>query len=320
MTNPIAVAYRGYLRCFSSLGHLCSGPYHGACDVLAMLRALAGPAPAAPLPKVSFSELDEDATRAGEVYRGVGVAVGVIGIAILFCALAPLMFVLSHHAAQIIGVLKVALMLAALALLLFGIHSQLRARWIALRREAERLRYRGVRATIEALAVLGLPALAAEPADATASRDAARQALCAELDRVLHGETSQIAYNTRKACQYLHIEEFADTLGWMGFSLALLAAVLHLFWHHPFLIFFTAFVPTLVGGIHGINQFLRIRELAEHHGKMAGRLNTIANELASPTAVDDARLVVLARQAVQALQDHDAHWEEEVAKHALKAG
>lgn len=53
---------------------------------------------------------------------------------------------------------------------------------------------------------------------------------------------------------------------------------------------------------------------------MAERLNTIANELASPTAVDDSRLVVLAGQAVQALQDHDAHWEEEVAKHALKAG
>src|SRR3546814_18543072 len=73
----------------------------------------------------------------------------------------------------------------------------------------------------------------------------------------------------------------------MGFSLALVAALLHLFWHQPILIFFTAFVPTLVGGIHGINQFLRIRELAEHHGKMAERLIVIANELASPDAVND---------------------------------
>ncbi|PIX61060.1 MAG: hypothetical protein COZ47_03960 [Lysobacterales bacterium CG_4_10_14_3_um_filter_64_11] len=320
MTNPIAATYRGYLACFAAFGHLFSGPYHGTCDVLARLRALLGRAAVAAPAGVTFSDIDSAATRAGEVYRGVGVAVGVSGIAILFCALAPLMFALSHHAAQIIGVIKVALMLLALALLLYGIHSQLRSRWITLRRQAERLRYRRLRHSIEALALLDQAAPEGDGAAADLPRLEARRTLQTELDGVLHGGSSQIAYNTHKAAQYLHIEEFADSLGWMGFSLALAAAVAHLVWHHPILIFFTAFVPTLVGGIHGINQFLRIRELAEHHGKMADRLRMVADELALPTAVDDERLVVLARQAVQALQDHDAHWEEEVARHALKAG
>src|SRR3546814_9973927 len=58
------------------------------------------------------------------------VAVGVLGVAILFCALSPLMFVLSHHAAGVIAVIKVALMVAVLSMLLYGIHSQLRVRWI----------------------------------------------------------------------------------------------------------------------------------------------------------------------------------------------
>jgi len=319
MTHPIAAVYRSYLHGFSRLGRLCSGPYHGMCGMLAALRKLAGTAEEAPILDSSFAALDRQATRAGEVYRGVGVAVGVIGVAILFCALAPLMFVLSQRAAGVVGVAKVALMLAALGLLLYGIHSQLRSRWIALRREAERLRYRRLRASIEALAAVDAPAPAAA-ADDLAPHDAARQALQAELDRVLRGERSQIAYNRRKAGQYLHIEEFAESIGWMGFAAALVAAVLHLFWHRPVLIFFTAFVPTLVGGIHGINQFLRIRELAEHHGKMAERLAAIAAELYAAEPVAAARQVVLARQALQALQDHDAHWEEEVAKHALKAG
>lgn len=314
MTNPIAAAYRGYLRCFSTFGQLCSGPYHGVCELLSVLRNLLGTATVVPIAEATFLQADREATRAGEVYRGVGVAIGVLGVAILFSALAPLMFVLSDGAAERIGVAKVVLMLALLALLLYGMHSQLRSRWIALRRQAERLRYRGLRRNIEALASLE------ESADADVHRLAMRLALQAELEQVLQGDSSQIAYNAHKARQYLHIEEFADTLGWIGFTMALVAAVLHLFWHRPILIFFTAFVPTLVGGIHGINQFLRIRELAEHHGKMAERLIAVAAELTAPEAVDDARLVVLARQVLQALQDHDAHWEEEVARHALKAG
>lgn len=320
MTNPIATVYRGYLRCFSLFGNLCSGPYHGFCELLSTLKSVVGTSEVVTPPDATFAEIDRSATRAGEVYRGVGVAVGVLGVAILFCALSPLMFVLSHHTAGVIALIKVALMVAVLSMLLYGIHSQLRVRWISLRRQAERLRYRGLRRNIEALDALEQAArLDTHPAS-TVDRSAARQALQAELDTVLRGESSQIAYNAYKARQYLLIEEFADTLGWMGFSLALVAALLHLFWHQPILIFFTAFVPTLVGGIHGINQFLRIRELAEHHGKMVERLIVIANELTKPETVDDARMVILARQALQALQDHDAHWEDEVAKHALKAG
>lgn len=318
MTNPIAAAYRGYLRCFSTFGRLCSGPYHGVCELLSVLRNLIGTATVDAMADATFLQVDRQATRAGEVYRGVGVAIGVLGVSILFSALAPLMFMLSDGAAERIGVAKVVLMLALLALLLYGIHSQLRSRWIALRRQAERLRYRGLRRNIEALESLEESAQGLESAEA--HRLAMRLALQAELEQVLLGDSSQIAYNAHKARQYLHIEEFADTLGWIGFTMALAAAVLHLFWHRPILIFFTAFVPTLVGGIHGINQFLRIRELAEHHGKMAERLIAVAAELAAPEAVDDARLVVLARQVLQALQDHDAHWEEEVARHALKAG
>src|SRR3546814_9517432 len=152
-------------------------------------------------------------------------------------------------------------MVAVLSTLLYGIHSQLRVRWISLRRQAERLRYRGLRRNIEALDALERVAEPSTHPQPAVDQSAARQSLQAELDAVLRGESSQIAYNAYKARQYLLIEEFADTLGWMGFSLALVAALLHLFWHQPILIFFTAFVPTLVGGIHGDRKSTRLREL-----------------------------------------------------------
>src|SRR3546814_14124882 len=82
------------------------------------------------------------------------------------------------------------------------------------------------RSALDALERVAEPSTHPQPA---VDQSAARQSLQAELDAVLRGESSQIAYNAYKARQYLLIEEFADTLGWMGFSLALVAALLHLF-------------------------------------------------------------------------------------------
>src|SRR3546814_11984313 len=102
---------------------VCSSDlYHGICELLSTLKTAVGTSEVTISSDATFAEIDRSATRAGEVYRGVGVAVGVLGVAILFCALSPLMFVLSHHAAGVIAVIKVALMVAVVSMLLYGIH------------------------------------------------------------------------------------------------------------------------------------------------------------------------------------------------------
>src|SRR3546814_11616444 len=91
------------------------------------------------------------------------------------------MFVLSHHAAGVIAVIKVALMVAVLSMLLYGIHSQLRVRWISLRRQAERLRYRGLRRNIEALDALERVAEPSTHTQQAVGQSAARQTYEAEI-------------------------------------------------------------------------------------------------------------------------------------------
>src|SRR3546814_13823325 len=89
---------------------VCSSDlYHGICELLSTLKTAVGTSEVTISSDATFAEIDRSATRAGEVYRGVGVAVGVLGVAILICALSTLMLVLSDPAAGVIAEIKVDL-------------------------------------------------------------------------------------------------------------------------------------------------------------------------------------------------------------------
>src|SRR3546814_10636803 len=77
MTNPIATVYRGYLRCFSLFGNLCSGPYHGICELLSTLKTAVGSSEVTISSAATFAEIQRSAHRAGAGYRGGGGAGGV---------------------------------------------------------------------------------------------------------------------------------------------------------------------------------------------------------------------------------------------------
>lgn len=239
---------------------------------------------------------DGSATRLGNLYRGMGVVVGLLGAAIVFSALLPVGFHLEEETTLAIGVIEVVLMLAMALIVLGGIRYGIRDRWVIARREAEKQRY----------SVL-YSELTQESADGVRIREL--------LEPVIKG---QVDYNKSKMKQYESIEIFSDRLSWLGFFLALTAAIAHFFLHAPWLIFFTAFGPALVGAIHGINGFLRIGDLAEDHGKMYQRLKELLEklEVTSTSNLDEIRKIGAA--AYDLLSDRDAHWEAMARKLGLK--
>lgn len=254
----------------------------------------------------TFESLDREATAAGNTYRGIGVMVGGLGIAIIFCALAPVIFPVEGSLAHIFDVAKVVLMLAMLLLVIWGIASRRQSKWIVLRSKAEYLRYQELREAIECLK--------ADP-----SSPANQSALRESLTKILDGHEGQIRYNALKARQYGAIEKFTDKFSWFIFATALIAAVAHLFWQTSWLLLFTAFLPALLGGVHGINGFLRLGDLAEDHEKMANRLQALSTRLAHPDVNDSNSLIELAEAAKEQLSSRDVRWSEFAEKHALRA-
>lgn len=268
---------------------------------------------------ITIEALDKSATRDGNAYRGAGVLIGLLGVAIVFCAVASSAFKLEEGGLKVaFGIAKVSMMLAMVLIIWwYQRHNYLKESWIEKRREAERLRYEKLCQLKDALAE---------------SRDAqTAQALYDELDyRLFHPKEGQLAYNRIKATQYLRIESFANRLTLLGFALALIAACWILISdiipeHVPeqsWLILFTAFVPALVGSIHGVNGFLNVSALADDHAGMADFLEDLELQLkgiASLTSqVQLEALVIIAGKAYQQLMGHDAVWAEKTDKAQLK--
>jgi hypothetical protein len=265
----------------------------------------------------SFKDIDTSATKLGKAYRGVGVLVGMLGIVIVFSAVVPVALQIENETwLRPLGALKVAMMLGMLVLVYeIGRKSGIKTRWIAARREAERLRYEELRMLKDALH--------AKPDNASAGK------VYNELTHILDGKWGQILYNAGKAQKYKAIERASELLSWLGFGIGLVSAIWLLFsefgWivHRPWLIFGTAAVPAFVAGIHGINGFLNISALAEEHEKMAQFLRGISAELGKtgPKKTDpnySEAILLIAERAYSQLVDRDVQWAESTKKVSLK--
>lgn len=245
---------------------------------------------------------DTSATDYGNAYRGVGVLTGLLGIAIVFAAVAPGAFELENILAlRCFGILKVSMMCLMLFLVYtVGQRSGLKDRWISARRESEKDRYQTLRELIQLLEG-GKNEQHAAP-------------VVAELSRILLGENGQIHYNRNKAHQYEAIEKAAVGISWTGFFCALVCAFLillaefHWIHHQSALILGTAFLPALVGGVHGINGFLTVGNLAADHKAMADYLHKSSDALHSLAVKDVDQVLEIARSTYMRLEGRDAEW------------
>lgn len=294
--------YRKYLRWISWLGGYRQKKHPQAQHVT--LREV----------NPDFDVADRNAARYGDQYRGAGVAVGLLGISIVFVALAPVG--LSIHSGRVLvgmGALKIALMLWILWLVFqFGQRSKLSQLWIETRCKAEELRYSK------------LKRLKNDLARSSIKSEDQTQMLHDELSSILSGnnDDGQIRYNQSKGEMYEAIERFGERLSWWGFALALVCAIMlllsevHLVGHMPWLIFGTAALPALVGGIHGINGFLKIGALAEEHLVMAKLLKGFSIELEHTPISDADSVLAIAERTYGQLVSRDVLWGESTQKSA----
>lgn len=248
-----------------------------------------------------FIEMDEEATYLGDRYRGIGVTVGLFGVLIVFCAVAPIGFQSGHTTTLVFTIVKILTMLSMAYLVWKTINSKLRSRWIEARLNAEILRYKHLRDLIEWLNN--------NPDDEVKS-----DKLVIELEKIFD---EQIEYNQLKSIQYRSIVTFSERLGWIGFLIALVGACMHLFMHDSWLIFPTAFVPALVGTIHGINGFLHLSDLSEDHASMANRLDKTRKEIKEFRS-DPKKILELSKAVYQILTNRDVQWVETAEKLGLK--
>jgi len=291
--------FNGYLRCMAALGRFAGR--HGAKS---HGERLADAGTNVDLSGLSYEAADEMAVKYGNRYRSLGIAIGLLGIAIVFLAIAPTGFSLEGQLVQVVAVAKVVLMVAMLLIVWFGERSRINRSWIALRLHAEALRYAKLRDALQAFRDTRSPA-----------HDAA---LRAELVRVLDGDEGQIAYNAGKKAQYEAIERFSDVLLWFSLGLAIFGAVGHLFLHWSWAIFLTAFLPAMVGGIHGINGFLSVGGLAWAHERTHEKLLEVRDELDHADDPQGQALLDVGSEALTILTSRDARWKVAAEKGKLK--
>jgi len=262
---------------------------------------------------LSYLEVDRAATEAGEQYRGLGIAVGLMGAVVVLLAVVPDAFGLTSATSPkepklVLGAVKLLLMLAMLALIGFARFAGLKSSWIDIRLLAEELRYEGLRhARDQAVSAVG---------DETAVA-----ALRIQMLKVLEGEHGQIEYNERNAAHYERIELFVKQLTYRGFFISMLAAaasmgVTQTPYKAPWLLVFTASLPAAIGALHGVLGFLRLSELIAEHERMAATLMGLLNEMnALETTIDEPeKLVTIANNLLQLLSGGDTVWTAIAAK------
>lgn len=303
--------YKNYLKLLAFLDSKLSMAFFGQDAALKWLASLGSMLPAAFHGRRSEEKIedpDQKATDLGDRYRGIGVFVGILGVLIIFCAIAPVALQVGGNVAEIFGWTEIVLMVSLLGLVTYGSGSNLKSSWIAARREAELMRYQKLHKAIDDLK---------NRPDAAAYEEKADAELRSKLETELHSKLDeQYNYNKIKAHQYESIERFSNFAGWLGFFFALSAAVAHLWMHEAWLLFFTGFLPALVGGIHAINGFLGLTDLAEEHAEMAERLGHIRGTLKNQRSSND--LLELATITYETLTNRDVRWAEDAKRLGLK--
>lgn len=249
-----------------------------------------------------FERIDKLATQLGNRYRGMGVLVGIMGMGIIFCAIGPIALQLNAKVGEVLGALKIVLMVAMLVLIWVGTCSRIKNRWVAARREAELLRYADLYQAIQLLQ--------RQPHDLKE-----REVVRSKLLEILDGTEGQVAYNASKLKQFESIEHVSNLAGWLGFVMALTAAIVHVWVHKPWLLMFTGFLPALIGGIHGINAFLGLAGLVEETSKMKDRLGQLLDAVKHTSP--DENFLDLAKLTYDTLTTRDVMWAEGADKLGL---
>jgi hypothetical protein len=281
-----ALLYRGYLHCLRALAPRATEHRHGPESAEAAQAA-------------TFEELDTLATRRGDAYRGLGVAVGLLGSTVIFLALAPLAFELSGAGVAAVKSAKVALMMLLAALVFAAQALRLKDRWIALRRAAETKRYEALAGLID---------------QARGNSEAAWAAVQQEVGELLGGARCQVRYHRARQHDCERIERATVSVTYAGFALsfaAALVAVLPVPWAKaPWLLLLTVLVPALVGALHGVNAFLRLPQLLTQHAETAAALERLQVELsASPvTAQERTRWLRAASDLARELRREHKAW------------
>lgn len=254
-----------------------------------------------------FESADAAAMKFGNEFRGSGVFIGVLGIVIVFLAVAPTGFAVEDEFALVVyGLLKVALMAILFAMVLKSGKSNRKERWLEMREQAEELRYRTLRIEIDRLKK--------NPNQCPEDMNALRLHL---LHLIGDPVTGQLAYNARCAERYEAVERAATVLTWLAFGVSFLSAIFllgsdfHWVAHQPALIFGTAAVPAAVGGLHGINGFLQIGPLIDEHKKIERNLSD-QFELIRKSSESESLLE--AAVAVHGILSKRDEWKERIEK------
>jgi len=246
--------------------------------------------------EATLQDLDNYATKLGDLYRGLGVLVGLLAIVIIFCALAPIGLNMSEDNAHYVHHLEISLMLVSIICFIYVKYSDLHNLWLNARYEAEIKRYEDLK---ELIAL-------ANPED-----------LHKEIDSLLK---NQITYNDNKSIDYKAIEKATSILNWCTFVFALVAAVVHIFFNFNWLILITGFLPAVGGIIHGINGFLELGELESEHERVSIKLNDYLNKINNSEPLDNGDLIDLCQDIYDLFIHGNNNWKHIAKKQALRLG
>jgi hypothetical protein len=273
------------------------------------------------IPEEELSALDAEATRVGNSYRGIGILVGALGVAIVLIELLSTWPGLFGHWQPGMGKVKFVLMLLMAFLLWYSSKSRLHADWISKRFITERRRYACLDRLIKAYE---------HEEGASEATDSIGAVGVSLIREALENCRQQIAYNANWASRYRGIKRFSDHAGWLVFVLALLAtAFVEFFADYPWLMVFTGILPAILVGIHGINGFLGIGNLADEHAEMARQLGEAHTKLSEIRAATECELsgmgeirpalLTLTRNVYTMLVTRDSTWVKFARKMEVRA-
>lgn len=246
---------------------------------------------------------DAKATSLGEIYRGAGVFVGFLGVTALVLMIAPGIFRLSPGLAKACGIGRVLAIVCAPAIAFFIISRQWKEDWVAARVDAERLRYQRLQQATD---------------DFKANPAMNPERLACEVLDLLSGPHGQVAYNRRKQQECAVVLKRTKRATVVAFMASLVGAMADLLWNEPALLVLTALIPSFVGGLHGVNGFLRITQHAEDHARMADRLEAIREAvLRMEVKCRYEELAGTAHQAYELLTTGNSAWVENASKQVV---
>jgi hypothetical protein len=261
---------------------------------------------AALISSVTFEKLDLDlqATKLGNEYRGIGVFISILGLLIIFLAIAPIGFKISKNTSMLFSIFEIILMALVAFLVLSTNISERKASWIDTRFQAETLRYVHLNFAIANFN--------------NAQLDISKKKTLFDSLKIIF--TDQIKYNSDKKKLYESIEKNSGHIGWIFFLVAFSGAILHLFIHAGWLIFPTVFLPATVGTLHGLNNFLRLSDSAEEHHNILEFLKKSQTALINEVDIDSENLLQIANSTYETLTGRDIKWKESTSKLVLKVG